>query len=165
MIERDKKRKFYLWLLILSTAFAFVILIDVIFPSYESKEIIVDKTGYNQIVGGRSTIRSNKKYQITTAHGSFPCTRAIIYAAEVGDTIVVSRTRLLGEINYVLANNLQYENDYRAYKHLIFPVSLWVSCFFGWFLIKREKSFSTYETLIIASVMVSLFMIYTIIVN
>lgn len=149
----------------LSTAFAFVIFIDVIFPSYESKEVIVDKTGYDQLSGGRSTIRSNKKYQITTTYGSFPCTREIIYSAKVGDTITVSRTKLLGEINYVLANGRQYENDFRAYKYLIFPIALWTSCFFGWFLIKNEKYFSTYETMIIACVIVSSFMIYTIIVN
>lgn len=165
MIKRDKKRKFYRWLLILSNVFAIVILIDVIFPSYESNEIIIDKIGYKQLSGGRSTIRSNKKYQISTTHSSFPCTRAIIYSAEVGDTIMVSRTRLLGEINYILVKNRQYENDYRAYKYLIFPIALWVSCIFAWFLIKNERYFSTYETMVIACVMLSLFMIYTIIVN
>jgi len=165
MISENAKAKLYVWLLLIATLFSVLVAFDLLIPSYDSQEIIIDKTGYNQLSGGRSTIRSKRKYQLTTTFGSFPCTRNIIYAAEVGDTIIVERTKIFGEINNIKAAKINYSNDYRTYESMIFPTALWISCILGWLTLKKKKFFSFYETMILASTVISLFMIYTIIIN
>lgn len=141
----------------LSVIFSLVLILDMIIGFDTSNEVI---THFKVQDGGRYPV-----FGIYTDKGEYPSTKNMIGMVSTGDSIQIFRTRILGELTQVRISEKTVRNEtYSIYNNLrFFPLVCILSTILA--LIFRTRNEGTYDTFLIISTLVLIYLTISIFSN